>query len=60
MRPRNSIALADALRKDGDVVELKAYPGLNHIDMVTALSKPFRGKAPVLDDMVAFLHARAG
>ena len=56
--PRNSIRLAEALRRDGDAVELKAYPGLNHIDMVTALSKPFRGKAPVLEDMVAFLRTR--
>ena len=60
VRPRNSIALAEALRRQGDAVELKAYRGLNHIDMVIALSKPFRGKAPVLDDMVAFLHARMG
>ena len=58
--PRNSIRLAEALRADGDSVELKAYEGLNHVDMVTALSKPFRDKAPVLADMMAFLHAQLG
>ncbi|RZM19888.1 MAG: alpha/beta hydrolase, partial [Sphingomonas sp.] len=31
------------------------YPGLSHEDVAMALSKPFRGKAPVLADSVAFL-----
>ncbi len=58
--PKNSIHLSQALRAAGDPVELKAYPGLDHIAILLALSKPFRGKAPVLQDMSGFLHARLG
>jgi hypothetical protein len=36
---------------------LTTYPGLNHTDLVMALSKPFRGKAPVLNDSIAFADA---
>jgi acetyl esterase/lipase len=57
--PRNSQALARALAAAGDEVQLKIYPGLDHKDMALALSRPFRGKAPVLADMIAFLRARA-
>lgn len=55
VQPRNSHALAERLRAAGGRAEVKIYEGLNHIDVVTALSVPFRGKAPVLADMVAFL-----
>lgn len=57
VRVRNSESLARALGAAGDQVELKIYPGLDHKDAVLALSRPFRGKAPVLDDMMRFLHA---
>ena len=57
VRPRNSIRLAAALERDGVAVELKAYPTLDHISILLALSKPFRGKAPVLADMTRFLQA---
>jgi acetyl esterase/lipase len=60
VRPKNSLNLAAALEAKGDVVELKAYPGLDHVAILLALSKPFRGKAPVLDDMTRFLHAHLG
>ena len=36
------------------------YPGISHENVVMALSVPFRGKAPVLRDSVAFLHATMG
>lgn len=57
VRPRNAINLAARLTELGAPVELRNYPGLSHEDVVMALSKPFRGKAPVLDDSVRFLHA---
>lgn len=59
VRPRNSIGLAKALQQTGDTVELKLYPGLDHADIVVALSKPFRGKAPVLADASEFLLAHS-
>ena len=58
VRPRNAKALAAALTALGAPVELKEYAGQGHEDVVMALSRPFRGKAPVLDDSVDFLNAR--
>jgi acetyl esterase/lipase len=55
VRPRNSLRLAEALRGKRDEVELKVYPGLDHAAMVLALSVPFRGRAPVLNDVTDFL-----
>ena len=58
VRPRNTRALAAALRAKGVAVEERHYAGLKHADTVLALSRPFRGKAPVLTEMTAFLKAR--
>lgn len=60
VKPRNSEALAAALRARGAVAELKLYPGLSHTDTLVALSRLFRGKAPVLADSVGFLGAKLG
>lgn len=55
--PRNTRKLAAALRSVGAKVEDRYYPGLNHADTVLALSRPFRAKAPLLDEMTTFLKA---
>ena len=60
VRPRNAEHLAEALRRARARVVLKNYAGLDHEDVAMALSKPFRGKAPVLADSVAFLNAALG
>jgi acetyl esterase/lipase len=60
VRPSNSEGLGRKLGRAGVAEEVKIYPGLSHADVVVALSRMFRGKAPVLDDMSAFLHAHAG
>lgn len=54
--PRNSQRLAERLRAQGVDARLKLYPGLGHVGIVTALARPFRGKAPVLDDIAGFAH----
>lgn len=54
VKPRNSKALAAKLRAAGVAAELKAYPGIGHVGILTAIARPFRGKAPVLADVVAF------
>ena len=56
VKPRNAILLSQKLTGLGAPVEFKAYENLSHEDVVMALSKPFRSKAPVLDDSVAFLN----
>lgn len=55
VRPRNAINLTTALKALGAPVELRNYSGLDHEDIIMALSKPFRGKGPVLADSAAFL-----
>jgi acetyl esterase/lipase len=55
VHPRNTYALARALDRAGAEIEVKTYPGLSHSGTVAALSRPFRGGAPVLEDVVAFL-----
>ncbi|WP_293883572.1 alpha/beta hydrolase [Sphingomonas sp.] len=56
VRPRNAINLTAALKKVGAPVVFRNYDGLTHENVVMALSRPFRGKAPVLDDSVAFIE----
>ena len=58
VRPRNAVALDAALRRAGASSELKIYPGIGHVGILLALSKPFRGKADVLGDAVNFLQQR--
>jgi acetyl esterase/lipase len=55
VKPRHAIALARRLRTLGSPVELRLYRGLSHAGVVMALAKPFRSKAAVLGDSVAFL-----
>ena len=56
VRPYNTENLAAKLRELGAPVQTENYEGLSHEDVVVALSKPFRGKAPVLDRSVTFLE----
>jgi acetyl esterase/lipase len=59
VRPRNSESLATRQRAQGGSARLVRYNALDHYDIVMALARPFRGKAPVLDDAAAFLLASA-
>jgi acetyl esterase/lipase len=52
--PRNSERLAALLRAAGVDARVKLYPKVGHVGIVTALARPFRGRAPVLEDAVAF------
>ena len=56
VKPHNAYDLAAKLKALHARVTLIDYPGLSHEDVAMALSKPFRGKAPVLADSVAFLN----
>lgn len=57
VRPHNAYDLTKKLTSLGAPVRLIDYAGLTHENVVMALSRPFRGKAPVLADSVAFLRA---
>ena len=55
--PRNSEALADALRSAGSPVTIKVYPNVSHGDTVAAFSKLKSHRPPVIEDIDAFVIA---
>lgn len=54
--PRHSEALAARLREAGAEAELILYPGVTHTGPLKAIARLFRGHAPVLRDIAAFLE----
>lgn len=58
VRPRNSEALAARLQAGGVPVRVVAYPKIGHVGLLLALARPFRGRAPVLRDVTAFIRER--
>lgn len=54
---RNIENLAAAIRSKHGKVTTIYYPRLGHIGIVAALSRPFRFRAPVLEDVAAFVDA---
>lgn len=59
VRPANAGILAGKLRAAGTAAEVKMYPGMGHIGLVTAMTGLFRSRAPVLDDTVRFIEAES-
>lgn len=51
---RNSQRLRDRLVGFGVDARMKLYDEIGHVGMITAFARPLRGRAPVLDDVVAF------
>ncbi len=56
--PSRSTNMMAAMRAGGNDVAMKQYPGVDHSYIVGAISPLVRGKAPTLDDMVAFIDAQ--
>jgi acetyl esterase/lipase len=54
--PKNTRSLAAHLREAGAPVRDVYLPDLSHTDVVLALSKPLRGKGPVLEEITAFVR----
>jgi acetyl esterase/lipase len=60
--PRNSLRLAERLEAAGVEVRLMLLDGLGHADVLTAIARPLRWRAPVLETITRFFtgaHARA-
>lgn len=57
VKPHNAYDLERKLAALGAPVKLIDYAGLTHENVAMALSRPYRGKAPVFADSVTFLHA---
>ena len=55
---KNPKGLHDALTKVGAPSTLKFYDGVTHVGIMLALSRAFRGNAPVLQDSVDFMKAQ--
>lgn len=56
----DTILLNDRMKAVGGRCEMKLYPDLSHEDLIATFSPLFRRKAPVLDDVTAFLHRELG
>ena len=54
--PYNTHNLANRMRDLGGRVEDRYYPGVDHIDAIIALTSMFKGRAPVLADIQAFMQ----
>jgi acetyl esterase/lipase len=52
----NSIRLAARIRQHGGCAQIITYRGLGHVGLILALALPRLDIAPVLDDVVQFLH----
>jgi len=57
VEPRNTHALADALREKGRPVTSTVYPGRGHVGVMAAFVGAFGFLAPVAQDVTAFVHA---
>lgn len=58
--PRNLQNLERAVRAAGGAVETEVYPGVSHVDIMLALSRPLRRRAPTLDDVTGFARRVTG
>lgn len=54
--PANAIALHRAMLLRNEEATLKLYPGVGHEALLFALSRPLRGDAPTLEDILAFIR----
>jgi acetyl esterase/lipase len=57
VKPRNSTSLNSKMNELGGRSELNIYKGVDHADIIMAISRPFRDKAPVIADVTRFIEA---
>lgn len=58
--PRNARSLGATLEKAGESAQVTLYPDIGHFAILLAMSRPLRGKAPVLEDTLTFIREHAG
>ena len=56
--PGNSTRLAARLEQVSMPVKLRMYPGVGHVGVITSFAPLFKGTAPVLADVMAFIRAQ--
>lgn len=57
VKPRNSRVLAKSIGDKGGTALARFYEGITHSGIVMAIARPFRNKAPVIDDIIDFTQA---
>jgi acetyl esterase/lipase len=57
VKPRNSKILSEKIQKLGGQQQLRIYPDVGHADIIMAVARPFRQKAPIVADVVNFINA---
>ena len=55
MLPRNSLHLQAEIEAAGGAAELRIYPRLGHVGIVTGLAPLFRFRAPVMAHIRSFI-----
>jgi acetyl esterase/lipase len=60
VKPRNSKALAATMVDIGGNAAVKIYSGVDHNGIIMAVARPFRGKAPVIEDVQRFVAQNSG
>lgn len=55
VNPGDTTALTKTLRAAGAPAQERHYPQVGHNEIMAAISRPFRGRASVLDDITAFM-----
>jgi len=58
VKPRNSKILSAKMAELGGKQQLKIYSGVDHADIIMAIARPFRTKAPVLADVTSFVRGQ--
>ncbi|MBL0319274.1 MAG: alpha/beta hydrolase [Alphaproteobacteria bacterium] len=56
--PKNTLNLTTKLRQYHNPVSTHVYPGVTHKGIILALAHGFHKKAPVLDDIIAFIEGQ--
>jgi acetyl esterase/lipase len=56
VKPTNTIRLVAAMQRQGGAVQARYYEGVNHTDIIAAMSIPARTRAPVLAEMKQFIE----
>lgn len=55
VHPRNIVNMTKVVEEKGGVIETHIYNSINHVDILAALSIPYRGHSEVMSDITAFL-----
>ncbi len=58
--PRNIINMTRAVESQGGRVEAHTFDGVDHVDILAALSIPYRGSYPVMQAIAAFIEKHRG